>query len=372
MRILHTESSINWGGQEYRALEQMEWLQAHGHEPALAVRPGSDIGRRARAKGLPVFDIAYTGHYDPWAIKAARNLIKQQGIEIADCHGSRDVMTLAFARSLIPVIRTRHVSQPLKNKLHRRLQWRYGSDHVIATASCIRDEVLSKGLAPASKISVVGEWAGDAFFDLSRKEDYQRDVRREFAVPADQPLVCVVGMLRGDKAQEFLIDAVAELKRRGRNVVALIVGSVTNSQSSYDQKLMSRANQLGVTQAIRFTGYREDIPRLTQACDAQVITSISVEAQSRTVPQAFASMTPVVASRVGGIEELVADQKTGILVGIGDVLAYASALTDVLDNRNKTDHMVASARTFAEHNLRLDNKMAETLAIYEDLTRQRR
>ena len=87
---------------------------------------------------------------------------------------------------------------------------------MIATASCIRDEVLSKGLAPASKISVVGEWAGDAFFDLSRKEDYQRDVRREFAVPADQPLVCAVGMLRGDKAQEFLIDAVAELKHRGR------------------------------------------------------------------------------------------------------------------------------------------------------------
>ena len=120
MRILHTESSINWGGQEYRALEQMEWLQAHGHEPALAARPGSDIGCRARAKGLSVFDVAYTGHYDPRAIKAARKLIKQRGIEIADCHGSRDVMTFAFARDLIPVIRTRHVSQSLK-KNYRRL-----------------------------------------------------------------------------------------------------------------------------------------------------------------------------------------------------------------------------------------------------------
>ena len=371
MRIVHTESSINWGGQEYRALEQMEWLQAHGHEPALAARPCSDIGRRARAKGLSVFDVAFTGHYDPRAIQAARNVVKQEGIEIADCHGSRDVMTLAFARGLIPVIRTRHVSQTLKNKLHRRLQWRYGSDHVIASASCIRDEVLTKGLAPADKISVVGEWAGNAFFNISRKEDHRRDVRREFAVPTDRPLVCVVGMLRGDKAQELLIDAVAELKRRGRDVVGLIVGSVTNSENNYDQKLISRANELGVTEAIRFPGYREDIPRLTQACDAQFITSISVEAQSRTVPQAFASMTPVVASRVGGIEELVADKQTGRLVGIGDVLAYADALSDILDNRDATDFMVATARTFAEQNLRLDTKMAETLAIYADLIRQR-
>ena len=82
-------------------------------------------------------------------------------------------------------------------------------------------------------------------------------------------------------------------------------------------------------------------------------------------------MTPVVASRVGGIEELVTDQKTGRLVGIGDVHAYANALLDVLDNRDKTDQMVARARTFAEQNLRLDTKMAETVAIYKNLIRQR-
>ena len=371
MNILHTESSINWGGQEYRALEQMEWLQANGHTAVLAARPGSDIGDRARAAGLTVFDVAYTGHYDPRAIQSVRNLIRKNRIEIADCHGSRDVMTLAFARGLIPVIRTRHVSQSLKNKLHRRLQWRYGSDHIIATAECIRDEIIKKGLASSDKISVVGEWAGDAFFDLSRKEDYRLDVRHEFAVPDGHSLVCVVGMLRGDKAQELIIEMVAELKSRGRDVVALIIGSVTNSQSNYDQKLKSRAEQLGVTAAIRFTGYREDIPRLTQACDAQVITSISVEAQSRTVPQAFASSTPVVASRVGGIEELVEDRQSGRLVEIGDVAAYSDALSEIMDNKGATDLMVAKARAFAEKNLRLETKMAQTMLIYGRLIGQR-
>ncbi len=372
MRILHTESSINWGGQEYRALEQMEWLRDQGHKPFLAARPGSDIGERARAEGLTVIDIAYTGHYDPRAILAARKAIKQHGIEIADCHGSRDVMTLAFARGLIPVIRTRHVSQSLKNKLHRRLQWRYGSDHVIASAECIRDEILAKGLAPADKISVVGEWAGDAFFDVSRKQDHRRDVRKEFQVPDGLPLICVVGMLRGDKAQEVLIETVAELKMRGREVVALIVGSVTNSQDTYDQKLKLRAEALGVTDLVSFAGYRDDIPRLTQACDAQVITSISVEAQSRTVPQAFASRTPVVASRVGGVAELITDGETGRLVGIKDVEGYADALTGILDDKVAASRMTNAARTFAEQNLRMDRKMAETLAIYEGLVSRRR
>ncbi len=370
--MLHTESSINWGGQEYRALDQMVWLRENGHQAFLAARPGSDIAARASAVGIPVFETAFTGHYDPRSILALRKVIRENGIEIADCHGSRDVMTTAFARSSIPVIRTRHVSQPIKNKLHRRLQWRYGSDHVIATADRIRQEILAKGLAPDEKVSVVGEWAADGFFDLSNKARFREDVRREFNVPEDQPMVCVVGMLRGDKAQEVLIQTVAELRRRGREVAALIVGEDTNSQKDYHRGLEVQCPELGVTDLVRFTGYRDDVARLTQACDAQVITSISVEAQSRTAPQAFASQTPIVASRIGGVAELITPGRTGWLVEIKDVTGYADALTQIFDNKDETARITGEARAFAEAHLRMEHKMAETLAIYERLIAARR
>jgi len=353
-------------------LDQMIWLRSHGHQAFLAARPGSDIAARASAAGIPVFETPFSGHYDPRSILTLRKVIRDTGIDIADCHGSRDVMTAAFARSLIPVIRTRHVSQPIKNKLHRRLQWRYGSDHVIATADCIRQEVLAKGLAPDGKISVIGEWAADDFFDISNKESHRTDVRREFNVPEDQPMVCVVGMLRGDKAQEILIETIAELRRRGRDVAALIVGEDTNSQKNYHRGLEATAADLGVTDLIRFAGYRDDVARLTQACDAQVITSISVEAQSRTAPQAFAGQTPIVASRVGGVAELVEPGRTGWLVEIKDVAGYANALSDIFDNKDGTSRITAEARAFAESHLRMDHKMAETLAVYERLIAARR
>lgn len=364
MRILHAESSINWGGQEYRALEQIEWLQENGHEAFLAARSGSDIIERAHRKGLTVFVVNYKGHYDPRAILKARTIIKKHRIDIADCHGSRDVMTFSFARSLIPVIRTRHVSQSIKNKFHRRLQWRYGSDHIIATAACIREEILTKGLAPTNKISIVGEWAADSFFDISKKSVHRASIRQEFNVPEGVPLICVVGMLRGDKAQEVLIETVAEMKRRGRAVVGLIVGAVTNSQSDYDQKLKNLANDRGVTGDIRFAGYREDVPRLTQGSDAQLLTSISVEAQSRTIPQAFASCTPVIASKVGGVAELISDAERGYLVEIRDVAGYADALCRLFDQPEKAVGIVETARSYAQEHLRLDGKMEETLAIY--------
>ena len=371
MKVLHTESSVNWGGQEYRILDQMNWLAANGHQCGLAARPGSDIAARAAAIGLTVHPVDYTGHYNPFAIAHVRAIVKRHGYQIADCHGSRDVMTQAFARALAPVIRTRHLSQPLKNKLHRRLQWRYGSDAVIATAQCIKDEILDKGLAAAERIHVIGEWADDAFFDISRRAQHQKDVRAEFQVPAGDALVAVVGMLRGDKAQEHLIHTAAEMKRRARPITALIVGSVTNTQDTYEAELRALAASLNVTDAVRFAGYRDDVARLTQSADILAITSTAVEAQSRTAPQGFASLTPVVASNIGGVAELVRPGETGWLVAPGDWGAYADAFIAILDAPDAAMAVTKQARGFAEQSLRIGPKMAQTLMVYETLINKR-
>lgn len=365
MRVLHTESSVNWGGQEYRVLEQMHWLAAHGHEAALAARSDSAILERARAQGLACHAIAFRGHYRPDAILAARRLVMGGGFHLIDCHGSRDAATLAFARGLAPVVRSRHVSQALKGKLHRRLQWRLGCDHAIATALVIKDAIVSAGLKSASEVTVVGEWASEGFFDITRRAAHRADVRRELKVPEGLPMVVVVGMLRGDKAQHVLIEAAALLRARGRPIFCLVVGAAIRTQAGYEADLRARARDKGLEGAVAFAGYRDDIVRLTQAADALAVTSIAVEGQSRAVPQAFASLTPVVASRVGGIPELVTAGETGWLVEPGDAGGLADALAELLADGERARAVAERARRFAEANLTMDAKMAETLRVYE-------
>ncbi len=360
MRVLHTESSVNWGGQEFRILDQLVWLRAHGHETALAARPGSEIARRIRALQLPVHEIAYTGHYNPRDIFAARRL---RGFDIVDSHGSRDGSTHGFARDLVPLVRTRHLGFPLKSKLHRRLQWRWGCTRAIATAAFVKDDLVAKGFMEAGRVDVVGEWADDPFFAVTDKERHRREVRAEFAVPDDRAMMMFVGMLRGDKAPEILIDAAAELRRRGRPIVALIVGGDTHSQAGYADFLRARADQREVTEDVRFAGYRDDVARLTMAADALVITS-TAEAQSRAAPQAFASLTPLIASRVGGIPELVRPGETGRLVPPGHPDAYADAIEALLDDSTATARQVEAAHAVAVRSLTLDAKMAETLDAY--------
>jgi len=365
MRVLHTESSVNWGGQEYRALEQMRWLNNHGHEAVLAAKSGSAILERAGAWGLEAVAVEFRGHYNPRAIIGARRLVRERAIDVADCHGSRDAVTLAFARRLCPVIRSRHVSQALKGKVHRRLQWGWGCDHIIATAECIKDGIVDAGLSGPERVTVVGEWAGDEFFDTSGRTVESAEIRREFAISREIPVVLVVGMLRGDKAQEHLIDAAAILKRRGRPVACLIVGGGIRTQEGYEAKLRARVGAHGLRDSVIFTGYRDDVARLTRASDALCVTSVAVEGQSRAAPQAFACETPVVASRIGGVPELVVPGETGWLVEPGYAAGYADALLEVLDDPEGARAITARARTFAEAHLTLDAKMAETLAVYE-------
>jgi len=364
VRILHTESSVNWGGQEYRILDQMIWLADHGHHTALAARPGSALSVRARAHRIAVHDLPYLGHYNPALILAARRLVRAERFDVVDTHGSRDGATHGFARDIAPVIRTRHLSTPMKPKLHRRLQWQWGCDRAIATAQVIKDDLACKQFLPANRIDVVGEWAADEFFDISHKDEHRAAVRAEFAVPDDRPLIAVVGMLRGDKAQEVLIKVAAELKTRGRPITALIVGSDTDSAKGYENFLRATADQLGIAEDVRFTGYRDDVARLTQAADILTIMSVAVEAQSRTAPQGFAARTPVIASNIGGVGELVADGETGRLVPPGDVTAYCDAIERTLDDPAATERIVDGARALAMRDLTMDGKMAATLDSY--------
>ncbi len=369
MRILHTESSDNWGGQEYRILEQMHWLNRNGHQAFLAARPNSEILRIALEQGLEAHAVDFHGQYNPRAILQARRLVKRLGIQVADCHGSRDAATLAFCRGIMGVIRSRHITQPLKGKWRNRLQWRLGFDRAIATADCIRENMIAAGLAPAGKADVVGEWAGDGFFDVANKQRHRAEVREEFNVPDGAALIGVVGMLRGDKAQENLILAVSELRERGRFVHGLLVGSGIGTQSGYEKELRDLVTAKGLEDAVTFAGYRDDVARITQALDALFITSIAVEAQSRAAPQAFAGLTPVVASRVGGVPELVRPGETGWLVAPGAPKEYADALEAILDGPERAKDIAARARAFAEKELRIDARMERTLEIYRSALR---
>lgn len=364
LRVLHIESSRNWGGQEYGILEQIRWLRHHGHEAAVAAPEDSEILARARAWDLPAHPVDFRGSYSPRAIAKVRRLVQIGRFDVIDAHGPHAASSAGCAIDLCRVVRSLHVYTDQRKGLLRRLMWRWGCHHAIVRADCIRRQLVTLRFKEPEDVSVVGSWAAPEFFVPATAEE-RSAVRGEFGVAPDRVLFAVIGMLRPDKGQMHFIRAAARYLERNDNAYFLIVGSPTRQHKAYEESLRAAVTRLGLERRVVLTGYRSDAARIMRAVDAVAVTSTGVEAQPRMVSQAFAARVPIVAARVGGVDELVVPKETGWLVERGDEAGIADALRAIISNRDETARIVANARRVAERHLTLDRRMQETLVAYE-------
>ncbi|CAA7614912.1 Glycosyltransferase [Candidatus Terasakiella magnetica] len=363
MRILHTIPGRNWGGMEHRTLEQVRWLVRHGHAVWLASPADGESYARAAKEGLPVIDFDFDRPWSLGSVIAFRKLVRQVRPDVIDTHVTRDAKVALTCLDLAAVVRSRHVNQPLKTSLIRRLQWRLGADQIITVAECTRQHLLEIGLADPKRSISIGGWADERFFDLPDPVATRARLRAELAIPAEPYVWVCVGMIRPDKGQDHLLNALALLKDKGLEPMLVVVGSATAECAEYEAGLHRQLEKLGLNGRVVFTGYRDDVSEMMQMGDAVVIPSLT-EAQPRVAVQAFAVGKPVVASAVGGVPEIVFDGETGWLVPPADPVRLADAMARVMTDAAATAAIGAKARKMAEETMRFDHRMAQTLATY--------
>ena len=143
-----------------------------------------------------------------------------------------------------------------------------------------------------------------------------------------QPLVGIFGRLSEWKGQHVFLDAIAMME----GVQAVIVGGALFGQEAYEARIREQAFRLGLDGRVRFLGFRSDVPELMAAMDAVAHTSIVAEPFGRVVVEAMMCGRPVVATRGGGVTEIIRDGETGLLVPPGDASALSAALGCILSH----------------------------------------
>jgi putative Ca2+/H+ antiporter (TMEM165/GDT1 family)/glycosyltransferase involved in cell wall biosynthesis len=364
MRILHTIPGRNWGGLEARTLEQVRWLAEHGHEAWVATPPSGEAMRRARALGISAVPFAFDRPWQPATLIAARRLVQSLRADVMDVHASRDAKVAIGCRDLCAVVRSRHIARAMRTSATRRAQWRIGADWVIATADCIRDQLIESRLVDPARVTTVGEWADERFFLASREAVGTRvRLAAQFGVAAMTPLVICVGMLRPDKGQNVLIRALCELRHRGVHAHCLLVGAPTTESAHWALALRDLARETQVAERVSFVGYRDDLPAVMAASDVVVLPSLS-EARSRVAVQALAAGRPVIASRVGGLPEVVEDGVSGWLVPPADPAALAEAIESALARPAVAQARGAEGQRRVAATMRVEHQMERTLEAY--------
>ncbi len=157
------------------------------------------------------------------------------------------------------------------------------------------------------------------------------------------PVVGVFSRLAAWKGQHVLLDALASLPE----VHALLVGTALFEEEAYAAALRRRAEAPGLAGRVHFLGFRDDIPALLHLVDVVAHTSTAPEPFGRVVVEGMLAGRPVVATRAGGVLEIIDDGMTGLLLAPGDAGALARALHDLLASPEKARRIAAAGQAVA-------------------------
>jgi glycosyltransferase involved in cell wall biosynthesis len=318
MRVLHTEASLGWGGQEIRLLTEAQSFAEHGHAVRLLCDPTSDIAKAAPDFGIEVETIPLTRKSFA-ALGAMRRAIADWRPDIVNCHSSIDHWLAAVGRiGLKPkpaIVRTRHISAPVSRNRPTRWLYNRGCEHVMTTSQAMVRELTADGFLVPTHVTAV-----PTGIDISRFTPGEAGAARlALKIDPEAFIFGIVATLRSWKGHRFLLDALAAQEAEDAHL--LIVGD-----GPQEENLRNQVAELGLGDRVTFAGRQDDVVPWLRAMDVFVLPSTDNEGVPQALLQAMACELPVIASAVGGIPEVLAGLEASVQIAPRDAGALGAAM----------------------------------------------
>jgi glycosyltransferase involved in cell wall biosynthesis len=357
MKIVHLDSHLSWRGGEQQVLYLTQFLHTRGYNSTVVCPPHSALYRRAGEAGVPTKALQIRHEADLVAAWRLGNYLRQQQVDILHMHAPHAHTVGVLACLLAPRVRkvvSRRVDFPPIRNLLSRWKYRLPQAYYLAVSDAVRHVLIESGL-PAQHVQTV--YSGV-------------DLRRFDAVPRGSPLfpagthvVGTVGHLAGHKGHRYLLEATKDLLQAEPQVGVVIAGD-----GELRPALEKQAAVLGIAERVRFTGFCHNILGLMQGFEVFVFSSY-LEGLGTAVLDAMALCKPVVATRAGGIPEVVQDGITGLLVPPRDPKALAQAVLYLLQHPEQGRAFGEAGRKRVEQHFTAERMAAQTLHVYQWLLR---
>jgi len=361
LRILHTESSQGWGGQEIRILTEAAGMIERGHTVRILSCPESNIDRAARAQAIPSM-VLPIGKKRPRAAAAIRTWLASHGddYDIINTHSSTDAWLVALAgitlRRMPAVVRTRHVSTAIRNTPTTRWLYLRATQHIVTTGERLRLQLHQDNRFPLAHMTSV-----PTGIDLQRYcPGNAAQARAQLELPS-RPTVLIVATLRSWKGHDDLLSAWSALGNRRSDWQLVIVG---DGPRRANIEASIHANQLG--DSVRLVGNRDDVESWLRAGDLFVLPSYGNEGVPQGIMQAMATELPVISTTVGAIDEAVIDGETGVLVPPRNVNALTEALARLMDEAELRRRFGAAGLARARERFGAEHMLAAMERIFSN------
>ncbi len=363
LRVAHVDDNDTWRGGERQVLGLMNGLRDRGVESLLVCRPGSEISRRAREHGIETAHLPLLGEWDVYSAVGMRALFVRRAVTIAHAHTSHAHTLSLFAllgNQTCGLVVSRRVDFHLNGGVARR--WKYGNsvDRFIAVSDAIRNVLIQDGVKPERVVTVrsgfiPGEFDGQG----------GTDPRASLGIPKDSAVIVTVAALAPHKAHGALVKAAHLVSRKHPHVRFLFAG-----EGEMRAEIERAVRNLGLESIVTLTGFLRDLESVYRAADIFALSS-SEEGLCSSLLDAMHYRLPIVATRAGGIPELVADGANGFIVPVNDHFALADRLCALIESPDLRESMAIQSAAVLKRNS-ISQTVEKTLEIYREVVNKRK
>jgi glycosyltransferase involved in cell wall biosynthesis len=358
MRILHTEWSDGLGGQEKRVLAEAVGLTGRGHYVAIICREHARIKDEAIKLGIDTHTLPMRRPYDLTSMIQLFNFLREKRFDVVNTHSGVDswIGGMASRMAKVPVlVRTRHLNIPLKRNIINFIH--YLPDMYITCGSNMRNTLVSECGFPESRVVSIPTGVSPEFFEVRKN----REARAGYKLDIRSAVITNVGILRSVKGHEVTLRSVKTVIESFPDARFLIVGDGPRKDT-----LVNFTRELGIERHVVFSGFIKNIPEVYSFSDVAVLSSWS-EGLPQGLLQAMAAGVPVVATKVGGVPEVVIHERTGILVEPGDHEGLAKGIIRILRDPDLASKITGNAKDLVMKEHSADHMIDKLETLYNGL-----
>jgi len=361
MFSLHVDTARTWRGGQNQVLLTVNGLRSIGQRAALVAHPDGELRRRA-AEGLDLIPIAPRTEMDLSAAWKFSRVLKRLNPDVIHAHDPHGVAMASLALSLgsgsskggaaPALVAARRVDFHLKGNSFSR--WKYRQvDCFIAASEAIRQMLVADGVADERTTTVHEGIDVDHVVAAPAV-----NVHEAFFLPHGAPVVGNVAALVPHKGQRYLVEAAHLVVQRVPDARFVILG-----EGELREHLEKQVHEYHLEKHVLLPGFRTDVLGCIKTFDLFVMSSVT-EGLGTSLLDAMACGRPIVATRAGGIPEIVEDEVNGLLVPARDYHALADAIVRALKDAELRRRMGEAGFARVQERFTVERMVAETAAVY--------
>ncbi len=364
MQVLHT---LEVGGAEKLAYDISNSFDKSFQFSFFCLDALGYLSNLIKQEGGNVYCFGRKDGWDFGLIKEFAELLTAKKVDIVHAHQYTPyfyaVLASFFSKRHPKVIFTEHGRHQPDKVRWKRVVFNKIFQHLTAAYTGVarfsKDCLVEFEKIPENKIDVI--YNG---IDLERfPKTFDKDkIRKSLGFEADKTLVGIIARLDPIKNHSVLIEAISLLKNQFPDIQLIVVG-----EGPMLQELKNLVSTLAIDDTVIFTGLRKDVPRILMALDIFVLPS-STEAMSVTLLEAMSASLPVVATDVGGNQEVVIPHITGELVQPKDPHQLADAIESIISAPQKAEQMGKAGRERVEDMFTFDRMIEQYKKLYLKIT----